>query len=370
MIIRNLDIIHFKNHHHKRFDFSHKINCFVGNNGVGKTNVLDALHYLSVGKSFLGSNDLQNIHIGRDGDAALDFFSIHAHLIGNDTEDSLKISYQKEAKKSIRKNDKPYEKMADHIGYLPNVIISPYDSNLISDSGESRRKFMDAMISQTDHEYLHQIITYQKALQQRNAMLKYFYKNRVFDADSLEIYQTPLSQNGDKIFLKRKQFISDLSPIVEEFYQMLSGHKESIKIIYQSHLEENGMMIPMEKILSQHLQKDRMLTYTARGVHKDDLVFTMNNFAIKKAGSQGQQKSFLIALKLAQISRIKSLTGKNPIVLLDDIFDKLDDTRVANLIDLLNKENFGQIFITDTNLERTRAIVHKIDANAQIFHLS
>ncbi|EKB56628.1 DNA replication/repair protein RecF [Bergeyella zoohelcum] len=370
MIIKKLNITQFKNHLYKDFEFSEKINCFVGNNGMGKTNVLDALHYLSVGKSFLGSSDVQNIYFRQQEEEGMAFFSIRAEILGEETEDALTISYQKEAKKIIRKNDKPYERLADHIGYLPSVMISPYDSNLISDSGESRRKFMDAMISQTDSEYLHQIMGYQKALQQRNALLKYFYKNRIFDKDSLEIYDEPLANNGNNIFQKRKKFIAELSPIVQQFYTILSGGNEVINVSYISNLEEDDKVTTMQEVLYQNLEKDKILTYTGKGVHKDDLLFAMNGLPIKKTGSQGQQKSFLIALKLAQIARIKSLTGKNPIVLLDDIFDKLDDSRVANLIDLLSKENFGQIFITDTHLERTSEIVHKIDAKAQIFHLS
>ena len=359
MIIKKLSLYNFKNHAEKKFEFSPQINCFVGNNGVGKTNILDALHYLSVGKSFLGNTDLNNIKKEED------FFTIDAEVQNDDSEDTLKISQPKEAKKIIKKNDKSYDRMSDHIGYLPSVMISPYDSNLISDSGESRRKFLDSMICQTDSGYLFDLIQYQKIIQQINSLLKYFAKNRVFDKDSLEIYDAPIHNHGTKIFEKRKEFVSQLNPIVQNFYQIISGGKEMVSVIYESHLLESSF----ENLLKESLERDRMLTYTSRGIHKDDLLFEMDAALIKKIGSQGQQKSFLISLKLAQMSLVKELTGKTPILLLDDIFDKLYDHRVAQLIELVNKENFGQIFITDTHRERTESVVKKINEESIIFEI-
>ncbi|WEK71154.1 MAG: DNA replication/repair protein RecF [Candidatus Chryseobacterium colombiense] len=359
MIIKKLSLYNFKNHSEKKFEFSPQINCFVGNNGVGKTNILDALHYLSVGKSFLGNTDLNNILKDED------FFTIDAEILSEDSEDNIKILQPKEAKKVIKKNDKSYDRMADHIGYLPSVMISPYDSNLISDSGESRRKFLDSMISQTDSEYLFDLIQYQKTIQQRNALLKYFAKNRVWDKDSLEIYDDPISKFGTKIFEKRRTFVEKLNPIVQNFYQIISGGKETVSVIYESHLLNDSF----ENLLKESLERDRMLTYTSKGIHKDDLLFEMDSVLIKKTGSQGQQKSFLISLKLAQMSLIKELTNKTPILLLDDIFDKLDDHRVSQLIELVNQENFGQIFITDTHRERTESVVKKINEESIIFEI-
>ncbi|MCE3074821.1 DNA replication/repair protein RecF [Chryseobacterium gwangjuense] len=359
MIIKKLSLYNFKNHSEKKFEFSPQINCFVGNNGVGKTNILDALHYLSVGKSFLGNTDLNNILKDED------FFTIDAEIQNDDSEDSIKILQPKEAKKVIKKNDKSYDRMADHIGYLPSVMISPYDSNLISDSGESRRKFLDAMISQTDSEYLFDLIQYQKTVQQRNALLKYFAKNRIWDKDSLEIYDDPISKFGTKIFEKRRTFVEKLNPIVQNFYQIISGGKETVSVIYESHLLGDTF----ENLLKESLERDRMLTYTSKGIHKDDLLFEMDSVLIKKTGSQGQQKSFLISLKLAQMSLVKELTNKTPILLLDDIFDKLDDHRVSQLIELVNQENFGQIFITDTHRERTESVVKKINEESIIFEI-
>lgn len=255
--------------------------------------------------------------------------------------------------------------MADHIGYLPSVMISPYDSNLISDAGESRRKFLDSMISQTDSEYLFNLIQYQKTIQQRNALLKYFAKNRTWDKDSLEIYDEPIIRFGTKIFTKRKDFVEQLNPIVKNFYHIISGGKETVSVVYESHLLEDSL----ENLLKKSLERDRMLTYTSKGIHKDDLLFEMDEVLIKKIGSQGQQKSFLVSLKLAQMSLIKELTKKTPILLLDDIFDKLDDTRVSQLIELVNRESFGQIFITDTHRERTENVVKRINEESIIFEI-
>ncbi|WP_294322409.1 DNA replication/repair protein RecF [uncultured Chryseobacterium sp.] len=359
MIIKKLSLYNFKNHTEKRFEFSPQINCFVGNNGAGKTNILDALHYLSVGKSFLGNTDLNNIKHEEN------FFTIEAEIGNDDSEDIIKILQPKEGKKIIKKNDKSYDRMADHIGYLPSVMISPYDSNLISDAGESRRKFLDSMISQTDSEYLFNLIQYQKTIQQRNALLKYFAKNRTWDRDSLEIYDEPIIRFGTKIFGKRKDFVEKLNPIVKNFYKIISGGKETVSVIYESHLLEDSL----EKLLKESLERDRMLTYTSKGIHKDDLLFEMDAVLIKKIGSQGQQKSFLVSLKLAQMSLIKELTRKTPILLLDDIFDKLDDSRVSQLIELVNQESFGQIFITDTHRERTENVVKKINEESIIFEI-
>ena len=359
MFIKNLKLFNFKNHSEKSFDFSPEINCFVGNNGAGKTNILDALHYLSMAKSFLGNLDAQNILHESD------FFAIEAEIQGDEKNDIIKVQLPKEGKKIIKKNDKTYERIADHIGFLPSVMISPYDANLISDGSESRRKFLDAMISQTDSDYLFALIQYQKTLQQRNALLKYFAKNRTFDLDSLEIYNEPLNKFGTQIFEKRQRFVASILATIQHFYEIISKGNEKVTVIYESNLNEQNF----EEILSENLEKDRVLTYTSRGIHKDDLRFEMNENLIKKFGSQGQQKSFLIALKLAQIKRIKDITNKNPILLLDDIFDKLDDNRVSQLIELVNQQNFGQIFITDTHRERTESVVKRIHEESKLFQI-
>ena len=373
MFVKNLKIINFKNHPEKTFDFSSDINCFVGNNGSGKTNILDALHYISMGKSFLGVSDFQNIRTSEIENKSEDFFSIESEIVGEEKNDIIKILLQKESKKLIKKNEKTYERIADHIGFLPSVIISPYDANLISDGGESRRKFLDSMISQTDSEYLFSLIQYQKTLQQRNALLKYFQKNRTFDLDSLEIYNEPLNKFGTQIFEKRQRFVASILPTIQHFYKIISKGNETVIVTYESDLNVSDSAKndrSFEILLKENLEKDRLLTYTSKGIHKDDLRFEMNGNLIKKFGSQGQQKSFLIALKLAQIKRIKEITNKNPILLLDDIFDKLDDNRVSQLIELVNEQDFGQIFITDTHKERTENVVKRINEESRIFEIN
>ncbi|WKS94803.1 DNA replication/repair protein RecF [Riemerella columbina] len=359
MKINKLNLTQFKNHQDRIFDFSPEINAFVGNNGVGKTNILDALHYLSVGKSFLGNSDVNNIQ------NEADFFVIESEIKTDQKDIILKIIQNRETKKIIKKNDKSYARIADHIGFLPSVMISPYDANLISDSGESRRRFLDAMIAQIDSPYLFSLMQYQKALKQRNTLLKSFAKHRFFDAEALEIYNEPLVKHARTVFETRKNRLDQLKPTFLYFYEMISGAKEQVNLVYQTDLEVQ----PMEAWLSETLEKDKVLTYTSKGIHKDDILFKMNGELIKKIGSQGQQKSFLIALKLAQINQIKQLTDKTPLLLLDDIFDKLDDKRVTQLIELLSKERFGQIFITDTHRERTEQILKNINDDFKIFEI-
>ncbi len=235
MIIKNLKLFNFKNHSEKSFDFSPEINCFVGNNGAGKTNILDALHYLSMAKSFLGNLDAQNILHDSD------FFAIEAEIQGEEKNDIIKVQLPKKVKKSLKKNDKTYERIADHIGFLPSVMISPYDANLISDGSESRRKFLDAMISQTDSDYLFALIQYQKTLQQRNALLKYFAKNRTFDLlILLEIYNEPLTKFGTQIFEKRQRFVASILPTIQHFYEIISKGNEKVTVIYESNLNEQN----------------------------------------------------------------------------------------------------------------------------------
>lgn len=359
MQVRNISLLNFKNHPERQFELSRQINCFVGNNGAGKTNVLDALHYLSVGKSFLGTSDTQNITRGSE------HFTIQALIEEEEREHLLNVHQAQDGKKHIRKNGKLYTRISEHIGFLPSVMISPYDSNLISDSGESRRRFMDGMISQVDSQYLHDLIQYQKILKQRNALLKYFQRNRTFQLESLEIYDEPWARLAANIFQVRRDFIQTITPIVQYYYSVLSLGKEEIAMEYHSHLHDTDPM----HLLRNNLEKDRMLSYTGQGIHKDDLWFGLDGYPLKKSGSQGQQKSFLIALKLAQTEHLTKHAGKKPILLLDDIFDKLDESRVTQLIQLVNAQDFGQMFITDTHKERTENIVKRINEESKVFEI-
>ena len=359
MFLKQLSLLNYKNLAQIEFDFDAKINCFVGKNGVGKTNILDAIYHLAYGKSYFNPLAVQNIKHGEE------FFVIDALLEKNSKEEKIVCSLKKGQKKTIKRNGKVYEKLSEHLGLIPLVIISPSDADLIVEGSETRRKFIDSVIGTLDNQYLQLLIQYQKTLAQRNALLKYFALNQTFDADNLAIYNELLSETGQLIFEKRNQFLNDFIPIFQKHHTNISGGNESVSLKYESQLFEKDLM----SLLEESLQKDRIIQYTSSGIHKDDLVFEIDGFPIKKFGSQGQQKSYLIALKLAQLEVIKSSLNITPLLLLDDIFDKLDEHRVTQLIKLVNEERFGQIFITDTHPERTEQIIKQINSESKVFRL-
>jgi DNA replication and repair protein RecF len=280
-------------------------------------------------------------------------------------EEKIVCSLKRNVKKVIRRNGKAYDKLSDHIGLLPLVIISPADRDLIIEGSETRRKFMDGVISQSDPEYLHSLITYQKAISQRNALLKYFAANHTFDPVTLDIYNEQLHHHGQQIHEKRVAFTEDFVPVFREQYGLISGGSEMVNLVYNSRLHE----APLSELLESNTERDRALQYTSVGIHKDDLDFEIGSYPIKKFGSQGQQKSYLIALKFAQFHLLKKLVGTTPILLLDDIFDKLDESRVAHIISLVEDENFGQIFISDTHADRTEKIIREIHQSYKMFPL-
>lgn len=359
MYLEKLSLLNFKNFESQTFDFQNKINCFVGDNGIGKTNVLDAIYYLSFGKSYFNPVATQNIRHYQD------FFMIEGTYDIDNRKEAIVCSLKRGQKKIIKRNDKEYERFSDHIGYLPLVIISPADRDLITEGSDRRRKFIDSVISQSDKAYLKTLINYNKVLSQRNSLLKFFAANRTFDALNLKVYDEQLEQYGMVIHQKRKDFLSEFTPIFEERYKTISNGKERVKLGYKTQLDE-GLLTDL---LTESVEKDRMLQYTSVGVHKDDLQFEINGFSVKKYGSQGQQKSFLIALKLAQFDFIKKQSNVKPILLLDDIFDKLDQNRVMQIIDLVNQDDFGQLFISDTHAKRTEEVVKKTNQSYQIFKL-
>lgn len=359
MYLQKLSLVNFKNLESQSFDFQQKINCFVGNNGVGKTNILDAIYYLSFAKSYFNSVAVQNI---RHGEA---FFMIEGDYILNDRNEKIVCSLKKGQKKILKRNGKSYEKFSEHIGQLPLVIISPADRDLVTEGSDTRRKFIDGVISQQNKNYLKDLLNYNKVLSQRNALLKYFAANRTFDALNLEVYNEQLSEYGARIFEVRKVFLEKFIPIFNEKYQIISDDKETVDLVYKSQLND----FSMKDLLKQSLEKDKILQYTSSGIHKDDLSFEIGNYPIKKFGSQGQQKSYLIALKFAQFEFIKQQSNVVPILLLDDIFDKLDENRVLQIINLVDNDEFGQIFITDTHSERTENIVKQSNKPYQIFKL-
>ncbi|MEJ6675465.1 MAG: DNA replication/repair protein RecF [Polaribacter sp.] len=359
MYLKKISLINFKNLEAQSFDFQHKINCFVGDNGVGKTNILDAIYYLSFAKSYFNSVAIQNIRHGAS------FFMVEGDYVLENRNEKIVCSLKKGQKKVLKRNGKSYEKFSEHIGQLPLVIISPADRDLVTDGSDTRRKFIDGVISQQDKNYLLDLLAYNKVLSQRNALLKYFAANRTFDALNLKVYDEQLSEYGNRIYTVRKAFLEKFIPIFNEKYQIISNDKERVDLVYKSQLNE----FSIKDLLQNSLEKDKILQYTTTGTHKDDLSFEIGEYPIKKFGSQGQQKSYLIALKFAQFEFIKQQSNLVPILLLDDIFDKLDESRVLQIINLVNDDEFGQIFITDTHSERTENIVKQSNKPYKIFKL-
>ncbi|ESU26388.1 DNA replication and repair protein RecF [Flavobacterium limnosediminis JC2902] len=359
MYLKRLSLFNYKNIAEATFDFDAKINCFVGKNGIGKTNVLDAIYHLAYGKSYFNPLAVQNIRHGEE------FFVVDGVFEKDQREEQIVCSLKKGQKKILKRNNKPYERLSEHVGFIPLVIISPSDQDLIIEGSETRRRFIDSVISQLDSVYLQQLIQYQKIIAQRNALLKYFAANQTFENDTLSIYNEQLDGLGTSIFEKRKQFLEDFIPIFNQHHQAITNSAETVQVVYQSQLSEK----PLLKLFEENLAKDRILQYTSVGIHKDDLSFEIDTYPIKKFGSQGQQKSFLIALKLAQFEFIKKQSGVLPILLFDDIFDKLDETRVSKIVEMVNNEAFGQLFISDTHPERTEDIVKSTHQSYKLFNL-
>lgn len=359
MHLKNLSILNFKNVSEKSFEFEHKINCFVGKNGIGKTNILDAIYYLANGKSYFNPIASQNIKHNEE------FFVVDGVFDKHERAEHIVCSLKKGQKKMIKRNGKMYDRFSEHIGLIPLVIISPSDQDLISEGSETRRKFIDTVISQLDSVYLQELIQYQKIIAQRNALLKYFALNYTFDSETLTIYNEQLHQLATSIHKKRKKFMESFVPIFQKYHQKITNSQELVQLKYYSQLDESPLLV----LLEQALTKDRAAQYTTVGTHKDDLLFEIDEHSIKKYGSQGQQKSFLIALKLAQFDFIKKQSGVLPILLFDDIFDKLDAFRVQQIVEMVNDEIFGQLFITDTHEDRTELIVKSTNLDYQIFQL-
>ncbi len=360
MYLQKLSLSNFKNYTEASLDFSDKINCFIGDNGVGKTNLLDAIYYLSFCKSYFNPIDSQNIRHSQD------FFSIHGTYRKNgDQLDKISCIQKLNHKKQFRINQKEYDRLADHIGLFPLVMVSPYDRDLINEGSDVRRKYIDGVISQFDKAYLDDLLTYNKALAQRNALLKQFAEQHFFDTSMLEIWDHQLIENGSRIFEKRKLFLEEFMPIFRHYFSFISGGKELVSIIYDSQLMESNPA----QLLNASVERDRSARYTTTGIHKDDLLFEIEGYPIKKFGSQGQQKSFVVAIKLAQFEHTRNLKGYKPVLLFDDIFDKLDDHRVQQIINLVSEQSFGQVFITDTQKNRIRALFEKMQIDHKIFEI-
>ncbi len=339
MNLQKISLINFKNYENLDIDFSSKINCIIGNNGTGKTNLLDAIYYLSFSKSFISNIDSRNIKFDNN------FFVIQGKYQRDNEIENIYCGLKKGKKKQFKRNNKNYIKMSEHIGLLPLVLISPKDSSLISDSSEERRKLINSVISQHDKAYLQNIIKYNRVLSQRNKLLKDFANTNSFNSDLLDFWDEQLVVLGNIIFAKRSEFIKNLKPIFQKYYTIISSNNELVELQYKSQL----MDLKFSDLIKNSIEKDRILMYTSTGIHRDELLMKIGKHPLKYTASQGQQKTFLIALKLAQFEYLKNINNIKPILLFDDIFDKLDSKRVEQIIKLVSLENFGQIFITDTN---------------------
>ncbi|WP_029286381.1 DNA replication/repair protein RecF [Pedobacter sp. R20-19] len=359
MWLKNITLLNFKNYCDADLQFSDTVNVFTGNNGSGKTNMLDAIHYLCLCKSYFNPIDGQQIKTGED------LFMIQGDFDRNEKNDKITCGVKRNQKKQFKRNKKEYEKLADHIGLFPVVMVSPYDVNLIMEGSEERRKFIDNVISQTDSHYLDQLIAYNRILLNRNAFLKQIALTRKYDPTLLEILDEQLVIAGNKIFATRKAFMDEFIPLFNAYYLYLTENKETVALNYQSQLLD----MPFDELLRKSVEKDRVLERTTTGIHKDELAFVITDMPLKKFGSQGQQKSFLIALKLAQYAYLAKNKGFKPLLLLDDIFDKLDDHRVQKLMQMVSHHDFGQIFITDTGKERVKSVFEKIEVDVTLFEV-
>ena len=349
MHIRELSVLNYKNFGEATLTFSRKVNCFIGNNGVGKTNLLDAIYYLSFCKSYFNNPDAQNIRHSED------FFALQGKYELDNVNEEIHCGFKTGQKKKIRRNKKEYERFSEHIGLLPLVMISPADSVLIQGGSEERRRFMDSVISQYDRTYLDWLVKYNRALQQRNILLKNYSGHSAVDSDLFAIWDEQLLLLGQRIHLKRGQFLEELLPVFQNYYNLISGGNEVVSLEYCSQLNDREFA----DLLQESFARDRIMQYTTTGIHKDDLDLKLGGYPIKRLGSQGQNKTYLIALKFAQFDFIRSLNNIKPILLLDDIFDKLDSGRVEEIVKLVADDHFGQIFITDTNREHLDGILRE-----------
>ncbi|MBK1438988.1 DNA replication/repair protein RecF [Parapedobacter sp. ISTM3] len=361
MWLKQLSVLHFKNYSEATVHFAPEVNAFTGRNGAGKTNLLDAIHYLSLCKSYFNPVDSQQIKQGED------WFMVQGEFDKDGQPDVVACSLKRNQKKQFRKNKKEYTRLADHIGLFPLVMISPNDSTIVTDGSEERRRFIDNVISQTDLRYLDGLIAYNRCLVQRNSLLKQSAKTGMLDKGVLDVLDMQLVELGMPIFEKRQAFMAAFIPEFNKHYRFLTDTAEEVSLVYESQL----MAGDFADLLAQQLDRDRALERTTVGIHKDDLLFAIHgDMPLKKFGSQGQQKSFLIALKLAQYSFLYNQKAFKPLLLLDDIFDKLDEVRTRKLMQMVSADDFGQIFLTDTDALRINRIFEEINRKVCIFEIN
>lgn len=343
-ILEKLVVSDFRNIALQEIEFSPNVNCISGNNGEGKTNLLDAIYYLSMTKSAFSTSDRFNFRHGTD-----EFAIAGTYRMENGLSSKFALKMNSKGEKKVKRDDKQYGRVSEHVGVLPVVMVSPSDVSLVSDSGEERRRFVNAVLSQMDREYMSALQQYNRLLLQRNRMLK----EMNLDRSLMEVIDMRMSALALPVYEARKRLVEDLNPIVAEYYKALSGGSETVGIVYESELSK----APLDELLAASFDKDRILKYTSAGLQRDDFAFSMNGYPIRRHGSQGQQKSFLVSLKFAQYDIMKKNYGFAPLLLLDDVFDKLDMGRISNLLQMVASNDFGQIFITDSNKVRMSSIV-------------
>ncbi|NDW13725.1 DNA replication and repair protein RecF [Bacteroides sp. 214] len=358
MILRRVSILNYKNLEQVELNLSAKMNCFFGLNGMGKTNLLDAVYFLSFCKSAGNPIDSQNIRHGQE------FFMLQGFYETEDgTPEEIYCGLKHKQKKQFKRNKKEYPRLSEHIGFIPLVMVSPADSDLIAGGSDGRRKFMDVVISQYDKEYLDALIRYNKALQQRNTLLK---SDVPVDEELFLVWEEMMAQTGEVVYRKRNAFISEFIPIFQQFYSLISQDSERVGLSYESHANRGSLL----QTIKESRDRDRIVGHSLCGIHKDELNMLIGDYAIKREGSQGQNKTYLVALKLAQFDFLKRTGLTTPLLLLDDIFDKLDASRVEQIMKLVSNNRFGQIFITDTNREHLDEILYRVGSDYKIFQVN
>ena len=358
MILEKLTILNYKNIGEVTLDFSPKVNCFIGHNGVGKTNVLDAIHYLSFCRSSISNTDSQVIRHGEE------FFMLEGRYATDEGEPEIVYCGMKRGtKKHFKRNGKEYRRLSEHIGLIPIVMVAPADNMIIDGQSEERRRLMDMVISQFDHAYIDHLSRYTKALQQRNSLLR---QDEEPDASLLDVLEEQMGYEGECVFAAREAFVNELMPVFQRYYEAISGGREEVGISYESHCRRG----PLCEVIRRDRFKDRAVGYSLHGVHRDDLLFTLGSHQMKREGSQGQNKTFAVALKLAQFDFLKRTASRTtPLLLLDDIFDKLDSDRVERIVEIVSASGFGQIFVTDTNRDHLDKILARSGGDYKIFEV-
>ena len=359
MHLKNIKLSNFKNYESLSLDFSKTINCIVGINGSGKTNLLESIYFLSLGRSVFAASDAQQVLKGKD------FFMLKGEFEKKEKEFIVQATWEKKGRKILKLNDKAYQKISEHIGKFPCVLIKPYDSDLIREGSEMRRKFFDTILAHIDKNYLYTLISYNHLLKQRNYLLKQFAAGQQFNPNLLDTYDEQILPLAQSIFQKRKVFIEEFTCLFNKKYQFLSQDQEKVQLTYKSELEQENF----GAIFRANRERDLILQRSDKGIHKDKYVFEIEGQAIKRFGSQGQQKSYIIALKLAQFETLHKKLGIKPILLLDDIFEKIDQNRIQKLTQMMKENVFGQVFISDAITSRVLDIFRTIKMPIEVFEI-